>query len=765
MLNWAFLFYEIIDDDDPATLNNRSSSGSTGCKCSSQDPAIYMLTADNEEVSASSTSNILQAEQADPWENGDPRSRGRNEEASAATWRTDAHARWRSARTSTTDGERPHETPINTLPSDTPVLEGARASDAEVLVTDDMTRAMQEAMSVPIPDSSRAYIDNNGVVHMPPDFAWTFNDNRSYTRSDWNHDAQSYWSQEDQWWYNDSWHQLAPPAPPAMTAQETISRDAYAANLGPNVADNPVRWEQWATQQRQREERRRARRAGRDRAGYANDDTLYPGDPADPAPWASLPSFDGILNPFPNEVGPEPFGLMQQQTSSLDNREIQELLETFHKLGNPERTTIGEPAADHRSSLDRENHDLIDTHFNINRMLAQGREEYTTRRVPNNVQITTFNDDNLLLHSSYVRYSGLDEECPICQSAFERGDVVCRLTCRHLFHTHCYREHVRTRRASDRQVSCPCRRGSGDVTAQFSFIGSARREESTDSYASANDPLHSYPTRATNDYSESENQTARNETATADVLVNATYHSGTSLPGRISAFIDPGARVSMAGDNLVKKLAELAVRVGLRVGQEKLQKPMHFQGVGSGSPSANWKTKIPCAIPCTDKTRLMDFTSPCVDGCGESLPILYGLDNMERHRAVLEMDPDKRQLTFPGPGGYKVEWYPGTVHIPPQATPSGHLAFPLDHYEEYKQQQSGLQEKTTVLHNNTSQDASVSQDARVSSEDNSNNHQQPNSPSRIRQTSSNKQHHSNSPSRMRGTNNKQKQNQQQLSRI
>ena len=97
----------------------------------------------------------------------------------------------------------------------------------------------------------------------------------------------------------------------------------------------------------------------------------------------------------------------------------------------------------------------------------------------------------------------------------------------------------------------------------------------------------------------------------------------------------------------------------------------------------------------------MEFTVPSVTGTGNGLPILYGLDNMERHNAALEMDPTKRQLTFPGPGGYTINWSPGTVHIPLQPTPSGHLAFPLDHYDECNTKhsdQKGLTEKTVILH-------------------------------------------------------------------
>ena len=95
----------------------------------------------------------------------------------------------------------------------------------------------------------------------------------------------------------------------------------------------------------------------------------------------------------------------------------------------------------------------------------------------------------------------------------------------------------------------------------------------------------------------------------------------------------------------------------------------------------------------------MEFDTPAVKHGGEDLPILYGLDNMQRHKAILEMDPTKQQLTFPGPGGYTITWSPGTVHIPLHETPSGHLAFAMDDYSNYNAKQAGLKDKQIVLHN------------------------------------------------------------------
>ena len=47
---------------------------------------------------------------------------------------------------------------------------------------------------------------------------------------------------------------------------------------------------------------------------------------------------------------------------------------------------------------------------------------------------------------------------------------------------------------------------------------------------------------------------------------------------------------------------------------------------------------------------------------------------------VLQVDPASPFLTTPGPGGYKVEWSPGTRLLPLSSAPSDHLVVQCDHY-------------------------------------------------------------------------------------
>ena len=62
------------------------------------------------------------------------------------------------------------------------------------------------------------------------------------------------------------------------------------------------------------------------------------------------------------------------------------------------------------------------------------------------------------------------------------------------------------------------------------------------------------------------------------------------------------------------------------------------------------------------------------------------------------MTEGKEMLTFPGPGGYKVEWSPGTVHVPLQTAPSGHLVFVVDAFGKISTRTGGMVPQSFTLH-------------------------------------------------------------------
>ena len=112
---------------------------------------------------------------------------------------------------------------------------------------------------------------------------------------------------------------------------------------------------------------------------------------------------------------------------------------------------------------------------------------------------------------------------------------------------------------------------------------------------------------------------------------------------------------------------------------------------------------MPVAVPTKEGERnsaqMMIMNAPVIKGQDAAdIPILLGLDSIEGKCGLIQTDPTHRCLTFPGPGGYTTEWAPGAMHIPLHQTPSGHLAFPLDAYDEVKANVGGVERQPVILH-------------------------------------------------------------------
>ena len=54
-------------------------------------------------------------------------------------------------------------------------------------------------------------------------------------------------------------------------------------------------------------------------------------------------------------------------------------------------------------------------------------------------------------------------------------------------------------------------------------------------------------------------------------------------------------------------------------------------------------------------------------------------------------------LTFPGPGGYRIDWSPGTVHFPLRQAPSGHLVIPCDSFNDVPKETGGIRTEGIAL--------------------------------------------------------------------
>ena len=175
-------------------------------------------------------------------------------------------------------------------------------------------------------------------------------------------------------------------------------------------------------------------------------------------------------------------------------------------------------------------------------------------------------------------------------------------------------------------------------------------------------------------------------------LTELCFHGNTGLAdGRQGLLIDPGAWSNLAGEIWIQKMARKALDAGLKVGQNKLDKPLNVAGVGNGTNNAQWETQVPIALNNADGNVTMHaYNAPTVGGEGKGLPALLGLQSMSRQNSVLEMAPGQEFLTLPGPGGYTINWSPGTTRHKLEKAPSGHLILPCDEYHKVDKNPGGL---------------------------------------------------------------------------
>ena len=63
---------------------------------------------------------------------------------------------------------------------------------------------------------------------------------------------------------------------------------------------------------------------------------------------------------------------------------------------------------------------------------------------------------------------------------------------------------------------------------------------------------------------------------------------------------------------------------------------------------------------------------------------------------MIETSRGQAFLTFPGPGGYRIVWEPGALHLPLSKAPSGHLCIEVDHFESLRPE-AGLPARQVTL--------------------------------------------------------------------
>ena len=182
-------------------------------------------------------------------------------------------------------------------------------------------------------------------------------------------------------------------------------------------------------------------------------------------------------------------------------------------------------------------------------------------------------------------YDGNDRACSLCQEEFEPGQQVCRLTCRHMFHTPCWGTYT-SHSADQAYMSWPNCRGPCRMIAVLPFIDSTlvTQRDPQDSGEQVPSPL--------SDSSESQEADAAAAQANSSFFSEDSlgYHIRTQLPdGRPSVIIDPGSVGNLCGDRWAKTVAQAAARSGKKPSYEKRSKPLNVSGVGHDSQSAPFR--------------------------------------------------------------------------------------------------------------------------------------------------------------------------------
>jgi hypothetical protein len=173
--------------------------------------------------------------------------------------------------------------------------------------------------------------------------------------------------------------------------------------------------------------------------------------------------------------------------------------------------------------------------------------------------------------------------------------------------------------------------------------------------------------------------------------------SKTKLPdGKLSLLVDLGSRINIMGEITEREFALEAERHGYQATYEQRKHRLNVNGVGSGSAPCDEEASIPIAIKFEDQPATQEiYKANVATGSGENLPAILGSQSMQDKDAVILLRKGKEMIVFPGPGGYKIEWSPGSKLLPMIPAPSGHLVIPCDKYAELNHNKSDNQEQLT----------------------------------------------------------------------
>ena len=339
-----------------------------------------------------------------------------------------------------------------------------------------------------------------------------------------------------------------------------------------------------------------------------------------------------------------------------------------------------------------------------------------------------------------TQYHGTDTQCSICLQDFQREEYVYRLHCNHLFHNDCWNNFMMNTVAEE---GCPNCRGPAAAKSRFKYMGHASDNQTRQAMANARQgrnpltrqesrssdssyestasvlPTQAMPTQAIGYHQRNYMIDSMDSGDFADCVEDTPAPPGSTssdedlseiwarvakamnkkgkgkskskdLPldrltgrGRMTAMIDPGAKISVIGRDNLEVQSSRAYDHGHRT-LKRGHKPITIGGVGTGVNEVHEEVRLPTALSAVDEdspTTFRWFAAHIVEGQQSQMPAIMGLDILRAEDAVLVLHKGQEMIAFPGPGGYDIDWSEGTKCHPLVITPSGHLALEIDHFD------------------------------------------------------------------------------------
>ncbi|CAE7203568.1 RE1 [Symbiodinium sp. CCMP2592] len=297
-------------------------------------------------------------------------------------------------------------------------------------------------------------------------------------------------------------------------------------------------------------------------------------------------------------------------------------------------------------------------------------------------------------------FHGHVNACSICLEEFRPGDIVCRMTCGHVFHSMCVGEAaMRSDVLSETEVVISCPNCRAEVSARHSWVFPHIAEAQPDGQPETQaEPPHRNeaspaPAERSGDPEADEIHTPVREgdaeefsspmesfpwwpvpshtSAPADAAEQTSYHSNVRLSdGRVGLLVDPGSYGNLVGEQW---LTEAAMSMQRNPTMKSRASPLQVGGVGKGAQLCREDCTLPIDLTRQDgSVTAGSFTSPVVSQSG--CPALLGLRSLQENRAILDMA--KKQLHFVAPGEVTLVLPPGSETFQLESAVSGHLLLP-----------------------------------------------------------------------------------------